>query len=52
MVIKSMIKPKNTIRKLAMVANPKDVLNLMARSGNSDPTTRRTAVTIQTNAYF
>jgi short-subunit dehydrogenase involved in D-alanine esterification of teichoic acids len=35
-----------------MVANPKKVLNLMAKLGKSVPTTSRSAVTIQTKAYF
>ena len=44
--------PKNTIRKLAIVAKPNVLLILIANSGNSEPTIRIKAVTIQTNAYF
>jgi hypothetical protein len=40
------------MRKLAIVAKPKVLLTVIAKSGKTAPTIRIKAVTIQTNAYF
>ena len=51
-VINKIIIPKNTMRKLVIVAKPRVVLRFIANSGKSDPMIRSKAVRIQTNAYF